>query len=324
MVRKEVFMYWYRIYGLNVESDIRISEAQICEKAVSVDVKIQASDLSNIVTEIKGVMSSNVVKGHEEETASLVRRLGGAESILYYLDIGIFKVVEGKRIEYMAEMDTDTPVFRQWLLCMAFGVIMIQRQQIMLHGSCLMHKNKDAAFILSGDSGSGKSTLANALLNRGCRFKADDAVALDILDNEKIEAYGAFPARRLCKDIVEKENIDKSKLQYIEDGGREKYILDMSDAYFGEPHCLEKIFILKPGEYEKVECVELNGSAKLNSIIYNLYKRDTYKEIGITPDIFKKCVQIAQNIKVYELHRPTMQDTVEELTNVVIVNFLDN
>lgn len=310
-------MYLYKIYGLYVKSDIKINEACYCKDKERFDIVIKKTDMYDTLNEInKYVVSHRDIK-HKNEEPSMISKVTNNEAVIYIPGISIFKMKNGTSIEYMPEIKTDTGVFRQWLLNLALGIIAIQRNKILIHGSGILNKERDCAFIISGDSGSGKSTLSNELLLAGYHFMADDAVPVDIEENEEIFASGAFPSRRLCVDIVDKYQMDKSKMEYVKDGSKEKYILSMSDSYFEEPVLLKKIFIIKAGNYDKVKCAELKGMDKVNCILYNLYKRNTYKNIGVSQVVFKKCVQIAKNVEIYELYRPITQNTVKELVNII-------
>lgn len=96
----------------------------------------------------------------------------------------------------------------------------------------LCFRDRNQAFLISGDSGSGKSTLADYLLKRNCRFITDDVAALSY-EEDGIYIEGAYPTRRLCLNVVEQQKLKKDELTYINDGEREKYILGMKDAYWG-------------------------------------------------------------------------------------------
>jgi len=239
-------------------------------------------------------------------------------SMLYYHTIGLFVISDGNLIEYTPVMDVHSPMFHQWILNMALAIIKVEKEEIILHGSGLMLPDRNQAFLISGDSGSGKSTLADYLLKRNCRFITDDVAALSY-EEDGIYIEGAYPTRRLCLNVVEQQKLKKDELTYINDGEREKYILSMKDAYWGAvPRPLKAIFILTLNhDGEEVELIEHQGSGKLQWISNNLYRKRSYRQMGVTPKVFSQCLRIARDIPVYELRRPLHTQTVEQLADMI-------
>ena len=312
-------MYLYKIYGLIVESDIELVEGDVYRGGRGVQVRIRERDMGDVMRGIEGTIREERAEWSREGQEWSVCEIGRGQSILYYHTIGLFRISNGELIEYTAVMDVHSPMFRQWILNMALAIIKIQREEIVLHGSALLFPKSERAFMISGDSGSGKSTLADYLLQKECRFLTDDVAAVKFTEKE-IYIDGAYPTRRLCHDVVEQQGLDKDKLLYIKDGGREKYILDMKDAYYGNrSYPLEAIFVLTLNQdKEDIQVIEHKGSEKLDWISSNLYRKRSYKQMGITPKIFAQCLRIAGEIPIYEIRRPVHAQTVERIAAIVL------
>ena len=310
-------MYSYKIYGVIVESDIELDEAYECRENSHVQVSVRYADMQEKIAEIEETIRTERAQWAQDGQEWSVCEINRNRSVLYYHNIGLFMISGGNLVEYTPLMDVGSPMFRQWLLNMALTISKVEKEEIILHGSGLMLPERNRAFLICGDSGSGKSTLADYLIKRGYRFITDDVAALGF--GEEIHIEGAYPARRLCRNVVEQQKLDKDKLTRIIDGKREKYILDMKNAYWGyEPHPLKAMFVLTLGkDGGAVEVTEHQGSDKLRWISSNLYRKRSYQQMGITPKIFSQCLRIAKEIPIYEIRRPLHAQTVEQLADII-------
>lgn len=311
-------MYLYKIYGMIVESDIELREAYECRESAYAQVSIRYADMQEEIGRIEETIRTERAEWSEDGQEWSVCEINRNRSMLYYHTIGLFVISDGNLIEYTSVMDVHSPMFHQWILNMALAIIKVEKEEIILHGSGLMLPDRNQAFLISGDSGSGKSTLADYLLKRNCRFITDDVAALSY-EEDGIYIEGAYPTRRLCLNVVEQQKLKKDELTYINDGEREKYILSMKDAYWGAvPRPLKAIFILTLNhDGEEVELIEHQGSGKLQWISNNLYRKRSYRQMGVTPKVFSQCLRIARDIPVYELRRPLHTQTVEQLADMI-------
>ena len=311
-------MYLYKIYGMIVESDIELGEAYECRESAYAQVSIRYADMQEEIGRIEETIRTERAEWSEDGQEWSVCEINRNRCMLYYHTIGLFVISDGNLIEYTPVMDVHSPMFHQWILNMALAIIKVEKEEIILHGSGLMLPDRNQAFLISGDSGSGKSTLADYLLKRNCRFITDDVAALSY-EEDGIYIEGAYPTRRLCLNVVEQQKLNKDELTYINDGEREKYILSMKDAYWGAiPRPLKAIFILTLNHVGiVVELIEHQGCGKLQWISNNLYRKRSYRQMGVTPKVFSQCLRIARDIPVYELRRPLHTQTVEQLADMI-------
>ena len=307
-------MYYYKIFGLTVKSDYRFEEAFEIEKKdiENIDVIIEEKELP---PEIVGETEEEKRKG-EINVQFCERNRGWFRRYGY----GSFMITNGDKIEYQLVSDSDRLMINQIFLCLAFFYILYQRGMIAMHGSGLVWKGK--TIIVSGQSGSGKSSLAEAILKQGAKFLADDTVALTVNENG-VWAEPAYPQQKLCIDQITEEMRKSYNMVLLpEDRGVAKYGVRMPDRFCTVAQKLDALIILqKNDEITEPAISEIHGADKMKYLIQNLYKYDTYARVGLEADIFKKCIKVANEIKIYLISRPAEGMTVErqlELVNKVL------
>lgn len=290
-------MYYYKIYGLIVRSDYWFEEAYELDSNVSwdYDVEIKSGVLNQAIateTELDRTMKG-ISLYHFERERGWIRAKGQ----------GCCEIEQGKKITYQLKENHNPLNVNQLLLCAALPTLLIQRGDIALHGSCVLFGEK--AIVISGNSGAGKSTLTAGLLENGGVFMADDTVALKVAE-EKVYAEAAYPQQKICIDTVKESTKERGELVLLPpDGGKEKYAVRLKSGYCMDEKELNAMFILCVGDVETVTIEEIIGSEKIKYLMDNLYKRMIYIESGMPAEIFKKCVEVANKVKIYKIVRPT-------------------
>ncbi|MDO4557228.1 MAG: hypothetical protein Q4B70_19115, partial [Lachnospiraceae bacterium] len=302
-------MFSYKIYGLNIKSEIELPSAlEIHSESLQADAYIKVKDY----TERYQMAEYNlqILSENNSEGYTNIREKTEDGELHHILKVGTFCVTNGILIECMKCEGVDIYQFEQWLLNLAVGILMVQRERIVLHASGI--KYGDNLIAISGESGSGKSTLADSLLKRkGFSFASDDSIALELLQ-DTVYAWGAYPLRRLCEDAVEYGEYRKEDLIFIPDGERLKYGMSMKSCFPEDAIPFSTLIILQVGEISHVLYEEVTGSQKLKGLLECLYKVDSYKEKGLTPKLLTECLQIASKIKVFRMTRPSTGMTTEE------------
>lgn len=105
----------------------------------------------------------------------------GDRFLLRVPDIARFLLEDGRSIAFEAENGADPQDVAVFLSGSVFGVLLHQRNQIVLHASAVLVGGK--AVLFCGASGAGKSTLAAALGEHGYPLIADDQCAIEIGDD---------------------------------------------------------------------------------------------------------------------------------------------
>jgi dephospho-CoA kinase len=156
----------YRICGLSVASDIDlpglIAGTAECEPQVTIR------------------------RGPVPESLSAPKLVGPTwqiadeQFLLHVLNVARFLLNNGDQIVVAPDSEAsaeDVPIF---ILGTVFGILLHQREQIVLHASAVEVDGK--AIVFCGSSGAGKSTLAAALAKHGYRVLNDDICALTLAD----------------------------------------------------------------------------------------------------------------------------------------------
>lgn len=300
--------YFYRIYGLRVQSEIPFTEAQPDPHAgETADVGIVFGRVPDFLREAAGKGYGTWTNGF---TSAWFRIRDGTQ--VY--------VEEGRRITVELAEEPRMLLVTSLLLSAGMALICLQRGEPFLHGSVL--KIGEQAVLLCGESGAGKSTVAMELLRQGAGLLADDTVRIHP-GVSKMLAEPSYPQQKLCRDMALRCGKRLEELRYI-DEERDKYAWLRQDCYVKQAAVLKKIFLLRSRE-EGSEgtgeiCVRrVTGREALETVSAQLYLSDTYRHItGIPYPLMEQLVRIAGQARLYELTRPAAGDTVREMVTKIL------
>ena len=155
-------MQFYRVSGLSVESEIELTGLIAGAPAREPQVTIRRGPVPET---LPGATASGPTW-----------QIAGKEFLMRIPDIARFLLRDGSEIVVAQESDAtaaDIPIF---ILGTVFGILLHQREQIVLHASAVRVNGK--AVLFCGSSGAGKSTLAAALAQRGYPLVTDDFCTL--------------------------------------------------------------------------------------------------------------------------------------------------
>ena len=185
--------FYYKVYGLDVKSEIKIDEF----------VTIENINVENKVNIVYANMPLNIKEDIKNNKKSSFSK---AECWFHINDVATYRVTNGNLIEFEPCENADPYLLRVFLMCSCLGFIMIQRDIVAIHGGTIVIDNK--AIILTGNRGAGKSTLTTGLRLKGYPFISDDVAAIEIKDNIPMVKHG-FPYQKLCSSAMDKLGYDK-------------------------------------------------------------------------------------------------------------------
>lgn len=288
-------LYYYKVYGLNIASEIELSELITLSQKDHIDVYIIRKTMSD---EIKAAQRNNI---HFQFLAN---------DIWYEIeDLGTFHAKEGRIIEVDCAEDKDPQLVKGYLLGTAFSCIMAQREQITIHGGTIVINHK--AIIFTGDSGAGKSTLTTTLRNQGYGFLADDVSVTALNNLERFIVQPAYPQQKLCHDTMTQLGYTPSNYVKI-DEERDKYLLPVKDQFIFQPMPLGGLVEISIGTGPHVELIEIKGKEKLKILFRNIYRQSIWSYLPMPTHYFKQCMLFVQQIPIYKLQRPAEKYTVDE------------
>lgn len=289
--------FYYKVYGLDIESDIAIDEF----------ISIDDINDNNKVT----MMCSKMPEHIEQNIRNNKKSVFSKDEIYFHVDnVATYRVTNGNLIEFEPCENADPYLLRVFLMCSCLGFIMIQRDIIAIHGGTIVIDNK--AIILTGDRGAGKSTLTTALRLKGYPFISDDVAAIEIKNESPMVKHG-FPYQKLCSSAMDKFGYNKEKYFSFMSDTEIKYLVDAHNDFVYEDTRLFALCELSVEDVDKVQIKEIKGSEKLSKLAANRYRMEFIHSIGgTTPVAFKTLLEIAKNIKFYKIVRPYGQFTADE------------
>lgn len=291
----------YEVYGLNIRSEIEIEEFE----------KLEHYFKEELITISYSVMDEEIKKSILEGKAI---QLEQNRIWFHILNVATYCISNGNKIEVEVYENADMQLMKIYIMCSCLGFIMLQREMVAIHGGVIEMDNK--AVIFTGDRGAGKSTLTTALREKGYKFISDDVAAIKFDDVPYV--MPGFPYQKLCKSAMDKFGYDKEKYTSFSSDKEVKYIVPAKEEFIDEERELVAIVKLTVGDVEEVTIEEIRGSEKLNNIIENVYRGEYIKHLaGIKPKYFKKCLEIAKNIKFYVITRPKDKFTVDEQIELI-------
>lgn len=298
MLGKKV--YHYKVYGINIDSEIEIPEFQVRTTETGVDVRL-------IVDQLEEEIKKEIEQG---KNLSVTR-----ESIWFYIeDVATYWIANGDTVTVSPCKNCDEKLLKIYIMGSVLGFLLLQKQILAIHGGTTVIDGK--AVIFTGERGAGKSTLTTALGERGYKFLADDVAAIGIGDLPRVNP--GFPYHKLCEDAVEKMNYDKEKLSFFKGDGKIKYLVPDHEGFCEKGAPLKALFEISEGDVETVKLEEIFGQKKFYKLLNNIYRNEYMGRMGeIPPNYFKQCMEVAKSIKCYTLVRPRNKYTVGEQIRLI-------
>lgn len=294
--------YFYRVYGLNIDSNIEILEFPKRNedfKDKDIVTILYGQTPNNILEEIREGKSIHVTKDH----------------VWFHIDhVATYCIENGNKVIVDTCEDCDISLMKVYIMGSVLGFLLLQRESTAIHGGTVVINGN--AIIFTGERGAGKSTLTTALVKRGYNFVADDVAALSFYN--KIVVEPGFPYHKLCVDALENMYYVKESYPCFQADGKVKYIVPDFYGFYKRKVPLTAICELDMGEVDNVKVEEIRGGEKLNKIIKNIYRTEYIGSMGgMTPKYLKKCIEIAKKAKFYIITRPKGKYTVDDQIEII-------
>lgn len=275
----------YRLYGLNIQSDLALPEllAGPALDAGEPDVRIDVSESVPLRPEGARV-------GEDGCWATPER------FFLPVPDVADFLVERGRAITVYPATGIDDASVRLYLLGSAIGALLIQRGYLVLHGNAI--QIGEHCLICVGESGAGKSSLAAAFMQQGYRILADDVVPITASG----WAIPGMPRIKLWQDAADGLGIATTGLRRIMPG-MDKYNVPLDAHYAGQSLPVRWVCVLEEGEGGI--CIrEVGGLERLKRLAENTYRAHFLDVMGRVGVHFAQCTTLAERTSMAEISRP--------------------
>lgn len=283
-------MYYYKLYGVLIASDLFFPQLVISEDTTRYDVMVEKTELSE---ELQNLLSE---KKYE---------FGREYSWLSNTTCQI-QVYDGNRITYALTGQGHPEWLQTYILGYGMSMLALQRDMLPIH--CSVVADERGAVLIAGESGAGKSTATTAFLKEGYTLMADDMAWTD-----GTMVYPAFPYQKLCRDVVEREGYDMDELIYI-DEQKDKFLARYRGEFSTEGRLMKGFILLHLTPEEKVTVRELTGLDRLHVYVGNLFLRKLMtREQKYAPYIGKIGLEMASKVPLLCIGRPIKGNTAEEV-----------
>lgn len=308
----------YIAYGLRVESEIPIPE--FCP----------------MVAPSSQVKTVRVRLGHltppplQPTPSACHCHIQPSEAYLEWPQGGVFLVRHGQDIIIDPVAGVGEQMIRTFLLGAAFGLLLHQRQQMVLHASAIAMDQ--GAIIFIGDRGAGKSTTAALFQAHGYPLLTDDVTALNISnsfppnssstsvaqpnnsDHPPIMVIPSFPQIRLWPESITSLGQQPDQFPTL-NPLVEKRLYSSPNEFADRPYPLMGIYVLDWGDDHFI--APLRGWGALKELMHNWYCArfgNAMLSCISVADHLKRFADVVNRVPVYELVR---KDSLEDLGELV-------
>lgn len=233
-------------------------------------------------------------------------------------NVARYLVENGNSITIEPVVGVGEEEIRLFLMSSVWSALLLQRGILPLHGSCI--SVKDRAIVIGGYSGNGKSTLAAALMQAGYPLIADELCGVIVSENSLPFILPGFPQVLLWTDSLQKLGIESHGLSRVRPN-MEKYALNSGNSQMIERVPFEQLYILSVINTPTYQVVPLKGISKVSAIVDSTYRVQHVGGLGLNVLHFKQCTDIAKNIKVKNIERPTYPFDIPALVRLITEDF---
>jgi HPr serine kinase-like protein len=287
----------YRICGLSVVSDIVLPRLIAGERDSVPQVTIR-----------RGLVPESLPDG---DVAGPTWQIAGKRFLLSVPNVARFLLDNGNQIIFAPESEASTEDVPIFILGTVFGILLHQREQIVLHASAVEVNGKAVAFC--GASGAGKSTLAAALAQRGYRLITDDVCAIGLSDTDPI-VHSDGRQLKLWADTIEKLQLEDLRGTRVS-SRLEKFYVEPRRAT-NKPLPVGAIYMLReasPSYLPGVERTNVVDAAVL--LRNNAYRPLLVASFEQNEAYFRATAQIASRCGIFVLTRPRDFAAVPEVVS---------
>lgn len=295
MARGPAHVHCYRVSGLAVRSEIRLPGLIPLDDVVAPDVTISAVDVPDALHDV-------LASGPNWQRSA-------NQFLLELPTIGRFLLEGGHSIGFARAPDIGDQDIAIFLAGNVFGILLHQRNHIVLHASAIAVNGK--AVLFCGISGAGKSTLAAALGARGYTLVTDDqaAITLDASGAPIVHPDGRF--LKLWSKSIDALALDERKGEAMRDRMEKFYVEPGTASTDAMP--VGAVYVLaedRPPRAAGIVRPNVVDASRL--LIANAYRPVLVRRMGQRQAYFQIGAAIAHAAGIFTLARPLRFNAMDE------------
>lgn len=296
----------FSVFGLIIESEIKLPELFPAEAEAQVQVKIC---LGQVPLTLDDVVKKS--PWYEiSQNAYLLRVEGIAD---YYVQNGDSIMIAPNEKASQADI-------RVFLLTSVIAQLLYQRGVFVLHGSAVQIKDKATLFL--GPTIAGKTALILELYRKGYPLLSDELCAVTI-ENGEIVILPGIPRLTVWKDTLEKAGEDPAEYTTIRQN-LSKYDVSVKDNFGNKATTISDVVIMSSNNMQNITLKTVSGAKKFEMIMLNTFHLES-KTVGSQKEKnYIHAVEIAKSAKIYRFEYNNRRHSSKELAAFVVKELIEH
>ncbi len=288
-------MHCYRVPGLTVHSELCLPGLIPLDAVTTPDVTIRAIEVPEALDDV------SVTGPNWQRSAD--------RFLLEIPSIGRFLLEGGYSIGFSRSADIGDQDIAIFLAGNVFGILLHQRNHIVLHASAIAVNGK--AVLFCGASGAGKSTMAAALGSRGYPLVTDDQAAITLDDSGMPIVHPDGRFLKLWTRSIDALALAERKGEAMRDRMEKFYVEPGLASAAAMP--VGAVYMLaedRPPREPGIDRPNLVDASQL--LIANAYRPMLVRRMGQRQAYFQVGAAIAHAAGIFTLTRPLRFSTMDE------------
>jgi hypothetical protein len=215
-------------------------------------------------------------------------------------EVARFLLSDGREIAFEPEPGAEAADIPVFILGTVFGILLHQREQIVLHASAVRVNGN--AILFCGSSGAGKSTIAAALAQRGFPLVTDDVCAITVTGAGTPMVHPDGRQLKLWAQAIEKLDLMASRGERVR-SRLEKFYVEPGEV-FSEPLPLGAVYALREARPPHTPGIERPNVVDAALILRrNAYRPLIVNRMGQKAGYFHAATTIANVAGIFHLTR---------------------
>jgi hypothetical protein len=237
-------------------------------------------------------------------------QIAGKQFLFHEPNVARFLLNDGVEIVFAPEPGAGCENVAIFLVGTVFGILLHQRQQIVLHASSVEVNGK--AVVFCGFSGAGKSTLAAALAKHGYRMLTDDVCAITLPDNDAPIVHPDGRQLKLWTHTIEKLELENNRGRRVQSRMEKFYVEPRETTTRALP--LGAVYILRKAAPTDTTGIERRNVVETASLLQEqAYRTVLVERLEQKEHYFRAAAQIANRPGIFLLTRQFVFTALPEL-----------